>query len=367
MKYLAFVAAVFLGITEGIAAKKQTQRMGLETKCFVPGKMFGNPDGDFLTDLAILESFYAYPMLPAKLNYYTSRQTGKLMGLQLDLTLRAEKEFEGEVIGTSKSDRGTTIVTNQYDLQRNPFDAIEFVFDSNTKQLCNVGFWLENTKNWLLMPNRTQSSCNENSGNLAYVQNSLDFPIVGLHGFTQYEGISGIGPIYLRQDLAECKVNSQRLHEIAPNEDPLEEELRVSQQTLSYGARLEQMMLKTFHEKHADQIKAIEKYTGFTVRQHLSEKDLKKQGEIDMDQLDLETAIGYMLRMEGKDMEGMSEDELAAWILRKSMGDQKMSNFEEAEIYQILQHFAEKRKNREESKPADQVSSYELYQQFKES
>ena len=42
-----------------------------------------------------------------------------------------------------------------------------------------------------------------------------------------------------------------------------------------------------------------------------------------------------------------------------------MSNFEEAEIYQILQHFANKKQKN--SKPAEELSGYELYEQFKES
>ena len=72
-----------------------------------------------------------------------------------------------------------------------------------------------------------------------------------------------------------------------------------------------------------------------------------------------------MLRQEGKDMDSMSEDELAAWILKKSMGDKNMSNFEEAEIYKLLQHFANKKQKN--SKSAEELSGYELYQQFKES
>lgn len=32
-------------------------------------------------------------------------------------------------------------------------------------------------------------------------------------------------------------------------------------------------------------------------------------------------------------MEKMSEDEIAAWILKNSMNDTNMSKFEEAEIY----------------------------------
>ena len=128
MKNFAFGAVIILSIQEGLANYKQN--MGLPFKCFVPGELYGNPVGDFLTDLARIESYYSYPMLPETLNYYTSQQTGKLLGLSLDMAFGASEKYSGEMIGISKSERGTTILKNSYDLTKNPFDMLEFVFDS---------------------------------------------------------------------------------------------------------------------------------------------------------------------------------------------------------------------------------------------
>ena len=248
MKYFAFGAVIILSIQEGLA--KDLQKKGLPFKCFVPGQLYGNPDGDFLTDLARAESYYTYPMLPETLNYYTSEQTGKLLGLSLDMAYGAREKYTGEIIGIKKSDRGTTIVKNSYNLAKNPFDTLEFVFDSYN-HLCNVGFWLDKTKSWLIDPEDTWE-CDEHSGKVAFTENSLEYPIVGLHGFSQYEALTGIGAIHLRQDLPECKKNSVLLEALPLNKDGLEDELKVSDETYRYGEMLEEEMLKTFKDNHTD-------------------------------------------------------------------------------------------------------------------
>lgn len=65
-----------------------------------------------------MEAYYTYPMLPSQINYFTSQQTGQLMGLELDLALQADVAgYEGEVIGTDESVRGTIVLDDFYDLK----------------------------------------------------------------------------------------------------------------------------------------------------------------------------------------------------------------------------------------------------------
>ena len=40
--------------------------------------------------------------------------------------------------------------------------------------------------------------CDEKSGKVAFTENNLEYPIVGLHGFSHWEALTGIGAIHLR-------------------------------------------------------------------------------------------------------------------------------------------------------------------------